>query len=57
MHYAWAMRSLRRLMEESIDYAGLFPPAELPMRATVENFARHRASPERWMLEIGRAHV
>ena len=37
-------------MEESIDYAGLFPPAELPMRATVENYARHRASPERWML-------
>jgi hypothetical protein len=44
------MRSLRRLMEESIDYAGLFPPAELSMRATVEHFARHRASPNRWML-------
>ena len=37
-------------MEESIDYAGLFPPAELPMRATVEHYARHRASASRWML-------
>jgi hypothetical protein len=44
------MRSLHRLMEESIDYAGLFPPAELSMRDTVVNYARHRASPMRWML-------
>ena len=44
------MRSLQRLMEETIDYAGLFPPAELAMRPAVEHFARHRACPERWML-------
>jgi hypothetical protein len=44
------MRSLRRLMEESIDYAGLFPPAELAMRPAVEQYARHRVSSNRWML-------
>jgi len=37
-------------MEDTIDYAGLFPPAELPMRPAVENFARHRTSVNRWML-------
>ena len=33
-----------------IDYAGLFPPAALPMQQAVENYARYRASPEAWML-------
>jgi hypothetical protein len=33
-----------------IDYAGLFPPAELDMRAAAEEYARARRSPEAWML-------
>jgi hypothetical protein len=33
-----------------IDYAGLFPPAALPMPRAVENYARYRMSPESWML-------
>ena len=37
-------------MEETIDYAGLFPPAELSMRQTVQKYAAHRASPQRWIL-------
>jgi hypothetical protein len=37
-------------MEGVIDYAGLFPPAALPMQRTVELFAQHRATPQRWML-------
>jgi hypothetical protein len=33
-----------------IDYAGLFPPAELDMRSAVAEYARARRSPEAWML-------
>ena len=33
-----------------IDYAGLFPPAELDMRAAAQEYARARRSPEAWML-------
>ncbi len=38
------------LLESLIDYAGLFPPAALPMPKAVENYARYRESPEAWML-------
>ena len=33
-----------------IDYAGLFPPARLPLEAAIRNFHRYQGSPERWML-------
>ncbi len=33
-----------------VDYAGLFPPAGLEMEEAVEEYARHRRSPERWIL-------
>jgi len=33
-----------------IDYAGLFPPANLPMRTAIENFANFRKHEHRWML-------
>ena len=33
-----------------VDYAGLFPPADLEMDRAVEEYARHRRSPERWIL-------
>ncbi|MEP7012550.1 MAG: hypothetical protein ABJC13_19690 [Acidobacteriota bacterium] len=42
--------AIRALMTGLIDYAGLFPPAGLPMRDAVGNFARYRQSPELWML-------
>jgi hypothetical protein len=38
------------LLEGIVDYAGLFPPASLPMRPAVETYARHRAGAEAWML-------
>jgi hypothetical protein len=38
------------LFESLIDYAGLFPPAALPMPKAVENYASYRQSPEAWML-------
>ncbi len=33
-----------------IDYAGLFPPATLPMAEAVENYHRYRRGPDSWML-------
>lgn len=41
---------LRALLAGLIDYAGLFPPAKLPMAASVENYARYIKGPQRWML-------
>src|SRR5436190_17389433 len=43
-------RSLRVLLEGVIDYAGLFPPAKLPLDQALRNYARYRHEPEGWML-------
>ncbi|MCZ7648520.1 MAG: hypothetical protein M5U26_25215 [Planctomycetota bacterium] len=42
--------ALRALLSEIVDYAGLFPPAKLPLEQAFSNFARYRAEPETWML-------
>ena len=42
--------SLRALLAHAIDYAGLFPPAELAFEPALQNQAAHLRSPERWML-------
>ncbi|OYT70020.1 MAG: hypothetical protein CFK52_12275 [Chloracidobacterium sp. CP2_5A] len=42
--------SLRALLSRIIDYAGLFPPAALDLPATVRNYRRYQATPDRWML-------
>jgi hypothetical protein len=42
--------SLRELLNGIIDYAGLFPPANLPLDEAVRNYARYRTEPESWML-------
>ncbi|HTD33004.1 MAG TPA: hypothetical protein VK665_05050 [Candidatus Elarobacter sp.] len=39
----------RALLERLIDDAGLFPPAELPMRAAIRAHARHRESAYSWV--------
>lgn len=43
-------KSLHALLHTLIDYAGLFPPAELSMADAVGNYARYRRSKESWML-------
>lgn len=43
-------RSVRNLLSELIDYAGLFPPAMLSMKEAVANFAHYRNSKYAWML-------
>jgi hypothetical protein len=42
--------SLRALLDGIVDYAGLFPPASLDMRAAVANYASYLASEEAWAL-------
>lgn len=42
--------ALRALLDEILDYAGLFPPAALPLDAAMRNYTRHRTEAERWML-------
>jgi hypothetical protein len=42
--------SARALLTGLVDYAGLFPPAALPMDAAVAEYARWRRSPEAFML-------
>ncbi|ODS30531.1 MAG: hypothetical protein SCARUB_04352 [Candidatus Scalindua rubra] len=43
-------QSLRALMEKAIDYAGLFPPANLPMEKAVADYNGYRECPNSWML-------
>ncbi|MGH7227245.1 MAG: hypothetical protein ACRELF_28860, partial [Gemmataceae bacterium] len=42
--------SLRALLTGLIDYAGLFPPAHLPLDQAIRNYARYRQESEAWML-------
>ena len=44
------MSSIRTLLQGSIDYAGLFPPAEVDMRTALENYARYSSGPSSWAL-------
>ncbi|HEX2217193.1 MAG TPA: hypothetical protein VHG35_00195 [Gemmatimonadales bacterium] len=44
------MSALHTLLRDSIDYAGLFPPAGLGMAETVANYASYREGPQRWAL-------
>ncbi len=43
--------ALRALVASIIDYAGLFPPACLPLDTAIRNYARYRTEPDAWMLE------
>jgi len=42
--------SLQALLANVIDYAGLYPPASLPLPIVCERFGAFLASPERWLL-------
>ncbi|MBZ5584453.1 MAG: hypothetical protein LAQ30_20020 [Acidobacteriia bacterium] len=42
--------SLGALLENLIDYAGLYPPAALSLPDVLERYEAHRASPHAWML-------
>jgi hypothetical protein len=42
--------SLRALLANLIDYAGLYPPAGLSLATVAENYEKYRAAPESWIL-------
>jgi hypothetical protein len=44
------MPTVRALMAGVVDYAGLFPPAALPMPEAVRRYASYRDGPHAWML-------
>ncbi len=43
-------KSLKAFMSDMIDYAGLFPPAELSLDKAIYNYAAYREGAESWML-------
>jgi hypothetical protein len=43
-------RALRALLAGIIDYAGLFPPAELELEPALRNYAEYRRGGQTWML-------
>ncbi|UHA76000.1 hypothetical protein KIK04_11055 [Paenibacillus sp. 481] len=43
-------KSLRALMAQLIDYAGLFPPASLSLDEAIRNYAAYLKSEDKWML-------
>ncbi|SDO74534.1 hypothetical protein SAMN04487897_12114 [Paenibacillus sp. yr247] len=42
--------SVRHFMEKLIDYAGLFPPAKLPIEAAIRNYQAYSLDQDSWML-------
>ena len=44
--------SLRALMTGVIDYAGLFPPAQLPLEEAIRNDSTYRNGSDAWMLGL-----
>ncbi|MER3522731.1 MAG: hypothetical protein C4326_01345 [Ignavibacteria bacterium] len=45
-----AAHSIRLLLHNALDYAGLFPPAELSMAEAVRNYAQYRSDQNAWAL-------
>ncbi len=43
-------QSLLAFMAGLIDYAGIFPPANLPLNEAIANYAAYLRHPDRWML-------
>ncbi len=41
---------LQKLLQQAIDYAGVFPPARLPLSSAVEEFVQLITSDKRWIL-------
>src|SRR5580765_1861121 len=51
-YYPCTMSAIQTLLTKSIDYAGLFPPAELDMATALENYVRYLTGPS--SLDLGR---
>jgi hypothetical protein len=47
---ATLLSAVRASFSDVLDYAGLFPPARLELDPAIRNFARHRNTPDAWLL-------
>ncbi|MGI8787226.1 MAG: hypothetical protein ACR2HG_05635 [Pyrinomonadaceae bacterium] len=50
MNAATPKKSVRALLTEIVDYAGLFPPSQLSMAESVANYAAYKNSIYKWIL-------
>lgn len=53
--------SLKEFLHQLVDYAGLFPPAKLPLDQAITNYAKYQRDSDAWMLgpfviSIGKLH-
>ena len=44
------LKSIQAFLTQILDYAGMFPPAKLPLEESLRHFLRYRRSPHAWML-------
>jgi hypothetical protein len=44
------LASQRAFLSDMLDYAGLFPPAQLPLDAAIGNYLRYRGAVDSWLL-------
>ncbi len=44
------LKTVERFFSQLIDYAGLFPPAQLDLETAITNYATYRTSEDAWML-------
>ncbi len=44
------MNSLKTFLSQIVDYAGLYPPASLPLEEAFANFVLYQQAEEAWML-------
>ena len=44
------MSAIKKIFNEIVDYAGLFPPAKLPLENVVSNYASYQERDDAWML-------
>jgi hypothetical protein len=44
------VKSIRALLSNLIDYAGLYPPASLPLPTVIQNYEQYLSSPDNWIL-------
>ena len=52
--------ALKALLADLIDYAGLYPPAKLPLDDAIENYKQYKSSEKAWMLRwfvVGNAEL
>ncbi|MHB8637074.1 MAG: hypothetical protein ACYC96_11455 [Fimbriimonadaceae bacterium] len=43
-------RALAAMLTRAIDYAGMFPPAQLALASAFDNYSRYRSGPEAWIV-------